>query len=246
MLKLPVYFISDNHFHFNVNNEEQKRRSCLFNLFKNIKSTGGTLVIGGDFFDYWFNYKYVIPYGYIDLLGELEKLNKSGIKIHYILGNHDYWDFGYFKNKFSAEVYDGNMNIKCSNNIIQVCHGDGLLKNDIGYRILKKIIRSKLFIFSFRNLHADWGCWLATKISNLSSSYNHIDDTNKQIRMEMVEYARTQWKVGINTVLLGHYHQTGIIEENGNRLIFLGDWIKHFTVTRFDENGWWQGRFDEV
>ena len=66
------------------------------------------------------------------------------------------------------------------------------------------------------------------------------------IRTELIEYARTQWKLGINSVLLGHYHQTGIIEEGGNYVIFMGDWLRHFTVTRLDENGWWQGNWEEI
>ena len=136
--------------------------------------------------------------------------------------------------------------INNGNTKIQVCHGDGLLKNDIGYRFMKKIIRSKLCIFLFRNFHADWGCWLARKISKTSEAYNHNDTKSKSIRKEMIEYAQTQWAAGFTTVLLGHYHQTGIVEENGKRLIFMGDWLRNFTVTRLDENGWWQGSWNEL
>ena len=69
-------------------------------VFDKIKITGGTLVIGGDFFDFWFNYQYVIPSGYVDLLEHLSRLHRSGISIHFVLGNHDYWDFGYFNKYF--------------------------------------------------------------------------------------------------------------------------------------------------
>ena len=157
MFKQPVYFISDNHFSLEINPFEKERRNRLYQVFKQIKSTGGTLVIGGDFFDFWFDYRHVLPEGYIDLLEQLNQLNRSGIDIHYVLGNHDYWDFGYFRKKFNAEVYDGNMEFEYDNSRIQICHGDGLLKNDIGYRFLKKVIRSRLCIFLFRNFHAAWG-----------------------------------------------------------------------------------------
>jgi len=246
MFKQPVYFISDNHFASETTPSEKERRNHLYQVFEKIKNTGGTLVIGGDFFDFWFNYKYVIPSGYEDLLDHLDDLNQSGITIHYVLGNHDYWDFGYFKKKFNALVYDQNLEINNGNAKIQVCHGDGLLKNDIGYRFMKKIIRSKLCIFLFRNFHADWGCWLARKISKTSEAYNHNDTKSKSIRKEMIEYAQTQWAAGFTTVLLGHYHQTGVVEENGKRLIFMGDWLRNFTVTRLDENGWWQGSWNEL
>ena len=105
MLKLPVYFVSDNHFKMDVDDSEKDRRSKLYHVFDKIKSTGGSLVIGGDYFDFWFHYRYVVPSGYVDLLEQLQQLNQSGVAIHFVLGNHDYWDFGYFKEKFSAEVY---------------------------------------------------------------------------------------------------------------------------------------------
>jgi len=246
MLKEPVYFISDNHFMLDIDSSEKERRERLYHVFEHIKSTGGSLVIGGDFFDFWFHYRYVIPAGYVDLLEGLDKLNQSGIDIHFVLGNHDYWDFGYFREKFNAEVYDGNIEFENDNARIQVCHGDGLLIKDTGYRIMKKIIRSRISISLFRNFHSDWGCWLAKQISKGSGYYHHHDNNSKAIRNEMIEYARNQWKVGFTTVLLGHYHQKGIIEENGNFLIFMGDWLRHFTVTRLDSNGWWQGSWNEL
>ena len=246
MFTQPVYFISDNHFTLNIDPPEKERRNRLFQFFEQIKSTGGTLVIGGDFFDFWFNYKNMIPAGYVDLMEHLDGINQAGISIHFVLGNHDYWDFGYFKQRFNATVYAENLEIKNDTSHIQVCHGDGLLKNDTGYRFMKKVIRSRFCIFLFRNFHADWGYWLAQKISKTSGAYHHHDAKSTSIRSEMIEYARTQWATGFTTVLLGHYHQTGIIEENGNFLIFMGDWLKHFTVTRLDADGWWQGSWNEL
>jgi len=246
MFKLPVYFISDNHFTLYIDPSEKERRNRLYQVFEKMKSTNGTLVIGGDFFDFWFNYKDIIPAGYEDLMEHLDELNQAGISIHFVLGNHDYWDFGYFQKKFNATVYEKNLEIKNATNYIQVCHGDGLLKNDYGYRFMKKIIRSRLCIILFRNFHAGCGYWLAQKISKTSGVYHHHDAKSKSIRNEMIAYARTQWEMGFTTVLLGHYHQTGIIEENGNFLIFMGDWLRHFTVTRLDKNGWWQGTWNEL
>ena len=246
MLKLPVYFVSDNHFKIDVDDSEKDRRSKLYHVFDKITSTGGSLVIGGDFFDFWFNYRYVVPSGYVDLLEQLHQLNQSGVAIHFVLGNHDYWDFGYFKEKFSAEVYSGNLDFNHNDSQIQVCHGDGILKNDYGYRFMKKIIRSSLCIQLFKLFHPDWGCGFAKKVSKTSGDYHHHDLKADAIRTELIEYGRSQWKLGFNTVLLGHYHQTGIVEEDGNSLIFMGDWLRHFTVTRLDNNGWWQGKWDEV
>jgi UDP-2,3-diacylglucosamine hydrolase len=188
----------------------------------------------------------VVPSGYVDLLEQLHQLNQSGVAIHFVLGNHDYWDFGYFKEKFSAEVYSGNLDFNQNDSQIKVCHGDGILKNDYGYRFMKNIIRSSLCIWLFKLFHPDWGYGLAKKISKASGDYHHHDLKADAIRTELIEYGRSQWKLGFNTILLGHYHQTGIVEEDGNSLILMGDWLRHFTVTRLDNNGWWQGKWDEV
>ena len=229
-----------------IDNSEKKRRDKLFHVFDKIKTTGGTLVIGGDFFDFWFNYQYVVPSGYVDLLEQLDILHQSGIAIHFVLGNHDYWDFGYFKEKFNAKVCGGDLNFTNNGQNIQVTHGDGLLKNDHGYRLMKRVIRSQLCIFLFSNFHPDWGYWLAKKVSRASGHYHHHDANSEAIRSEMIHYAKSQWQNGVNTVLIGHYHQIGIVEENGNSLIFMGDWLRHFTVTRLDDTGWWQGNWEEV
>ena len=103
-----------------IDNSEQERRDKLFHLFDKIKTTGGTLVIGGDFFDFWFNYQYVVPSGYVGLLEQLSRLHQSGISIHFVLGNHDYWDFGYFKKKFGAVVYPGNLEFHQNDSRIHV------------------------------------------------------------------------------------------------------------------------------
>ena len=79
-------------------------------MFEKIKADNGTLVIGGDFFDFWFDYGKKQPPGYDDILNQLDRLSANGVDIHYVLGNHDYWDFGYFQKKFN--VYSRE-NLKC-------------------------------------------------------------------------------------------------------------------------------------
>ena len=244
VIKLPIYFISDNHFSMENTQSEQIRRDKLFTLFEKIKQTKGTLIIGGDFFDFWFDYKNVVPKGYNSILFKLEELFKSGIKIHYILGNHDFWDFGSFTNKFGATVHKGDLESDVNGQKILVTHGDGLLKDDKAYRFMKLIIRSKVAIFLFKLFHPDWGCALAKKISKTSSNYHHHDEKSTQIRKEISTFAEKKWTQGYDTVLVGHYHQTKIDTCDTKKLIFMGDWLKHFTVTLLDENGWNQFKWN--
>ena len=143
----PYYIISDNHFSMDSNQSDHQRREKLFQVFDKIKVLNrGTLIIGGDFFDYWFEYKNEIPKGYDDLLEALNDLTNNNIEIHYILGNHDYWDFGYLKERTGINIYKNNLEFNYNNQKILITHGDGILKSDYGYRFMRTIIRSKLFI----------------------------------------------------------------------------------------------------
>ena len=110
-MKLPLYFISDTHIGMQINESEIKRRNRLYKLFDNIKLTGGTLIIGGDFFDFWFEFGKKAPKIYSDVFEELESLKQHGIDIHYVAGNHDYWNFGYFESTFLKSFYKDDFSI---------------------------------------------------------------------------------------------------------------------------------------
>ena len=127
-MKKPIYIISDNHFLLENNKEEIKRREKMFKLFNEIKKTGGSLIIGGDFFDFWLESFYGVPNYYDDILNMLSELNKYNIEIHYVAGNHDYWDFGFLSKRCSIIVHKGDLVFQSNNQKILVTHGDGLLK----------------------------------------------------------------------------------------------------------------------
>ena len=135
-MKKPIYIISDNHFLLEKNVIEEKRRQKLFKLFSKIKKSGGTLILGGDFFDFWVQSYYSIPNFYDDILDEISMLTKNKIEIHLVAGNHDYWDFGFFKKKFKAKFYKNDFEFKINGKSILVTHGDGVLARDKYYRVL--------------------------------------------------------------------------------------------------------------
>lgn len=243
-MQAPLYIISDNHFNSNNSNDEINRREKLFQVLNKIKEKGeGTLIIGGDFFDYWFEYDEVIPAGYESILKALKELHMSGIEIHYVLGNHDYWDFGYLQNHIGVIIHNSDLSIELNDKKILLTHGDGLLKNDYGYRFMKKIIRSKLFIKLFKLFPSKVTISLANRLSNTSHYYNHhpYDKHTKMIKKDITEFAQKKWKENFDMVLVGHYHQEGTITENSKSLTFLGDWLSKYTVTVIKDSKLWQG-----
>ena len=239
-MKKPIYIVSDNHFLLENNKEEIKRREKMFKLFNEIKKTGGSLIIGGDFFDFWLESFYGVPSYYDDILNMLSELNKYNIEIHYVAGNHDYWDFGFLSKRCSIIVHKGDLVFQSNNQKILVTHGDGLLRNDYLYRLMKNIIRSKIFIFLVRLIPSFIMSILAKQISGTKAKFNKSAYLPQDCKDELKQYAADQINNhNINTVLMGHYHQLGIDQINDDQFIYLGDWINQYTVTILKEDGTW-------
>ena len=240
-MKKPIYIISDNHFMLEKNNEEHIRRTKIFKLFSHIKKTGGTLIIGGDFFDFWLESFYGAINYYDDILSELEKLKLNNIEIHYVVGNHDYWDFGFITKKCDAIIHKSDFIFNINDKKILITHGDGLLKHDVLYRFMKKIIRSKLFIFCIRLIPSSIMTLIAKKISNTKSKFNKSQHLPEKCKQELEDYAMNKiTNNNIDTVLMGHYHQLGIKKINNGYFIHLGDWINQYTVTILTEEETWK------
>ena len=240
-MKQPLYIISDNHFLLENSLNEQKRRTKLFQLFNTIKETGGTLIIGGDFFDFWLEFYSGIPPYYQDILDALEQLYINNIEIHYVLGNHDYWNFGYFEKKFGCSVHKKDFLFSINNQKILITHGDGLLKHDYLYRLMKTIIRNKIMTSLLRLIPLKIGCSIAKKISKTHKKFGRDETLQEYYRTELKEFALKKIKdENIDVVLMGHYHQLGIENINNKYFIHLGDWINHYTVTSLNINGIWE------
>ena len=245
-MQAPFYIISDNHFMMTDSKEENDRRQKLFLIFDEIKKNGsGTLIIGGDFFDFWFETKKIIPQYYDDLIDQLSELNKHGITIHFLAGNHDYWDFGYLSNTAKINFHKEDLQFTFNNKNILITHGDGIVKSDRSYRFMKKIIRHKIFIRLFKLIPPSISFKLANRFSKSSSHYNHHDRYIQAIMNDVLEYAQQKWNNNIDIVMVGHYHQQKIINNNEHNLVFLGDWLTKFTVTKLDQSGIWQGDYKE-
>ncbi len=242
----PYYIVSDNHFMMMHNSSEEERRNRLFQVFDKIKSKGqGTLIIGGDFFDFWFETNNAVPKGYENIIEALENLSKAGIDIHYVAGNHDYWDFGYLTKNTNLNFHRDDLIFDYNDKKILVTHGDGLLKNDYGYRFMKKIIRHKIFIEFFKIFPESLSFKFANKMSKSSSEYNHNDKYIDTIKKDLLTFSKIKWNEGYDIILVGHYHQQEIIKHKNKKLIFLGDWLQKFTVTKIDQNDIWQGNWED-
>lgn len=233
-MKHPLYFISDIHLRLTISEIEKEKRRHLKNFINHVQEKNGSLFIVGDLFDFWFEYNYVIPKAYFDVLATLHEAKKNGLDIYYIPGNHDFWVKDFASETLFTQIYPDGFTLECQGKKFFITHGDGLLSRDRGYRIFKKIITSRFFIFLFHWVHPDLGYKFAHWFSRRSRHYEHPEEYNIAVISELTEYANNHFQDGIDYFITGHYHQTKEVDTDNGKLIVLGDWISYRSFGYFD------------
>ena len=233
-MKIPLYFISDVHLSLVGSSGEQIKRKKLKQFVHHIIEKNGTLVIVGDFFDFWFEYKHVIPKAYFDILAILNEAKLKGVKIHFIPGNHDFWIKGFLKDTFFDKVHPNGIEIEISGKHFLINHGDGILSWDRGYRLLRNILRNRIFISIYSWIHPDLGYTIAKMFSRNGDYNHHTYEYKQKVLEELKNYSNKAINNGIDYVIMGHYHQLKDITLEKGKLLILGDWIKHYSYGYFD------------
>ncbi|MBK6506429.1 MAG: UDP-2,3-diacylglucosamine diphosphatase [Ignavibacteria bacterium] len=219
------YFFSDVHLGLESDERERLKEKKLIDFLDEASKDASEIFIVGDLFDCWIEYKQVGPKGFYKLLTKISMLVESGIKINYIAGNHDFWKGNYFRNEFGIEICHEHIERVIEGKKFFIHHGDGFAYNDSGYRVLKKILRSKLSqkIYSF--IHPDIGIWLAKGTSETSRV--HTDEKDYSVKDGLRDSAFAKIDEGFDYVVMGHRHLPQIVKHNNGYYVNLGDWIKH-------------------
>lgn len=202
--------------------------------FLDIMANDATHVyIVGDLFDFWYEYKNVIPKKYFNFLYKFKLMTEGGVEMHYLAGNHDFYLGQFFDNYINIKTWPDEYEFSLNNKNFFIWHGDGLGRKDGGYRFLKKIMRSKVNQKIFRFLHPDYGVTFARWVSGSSRKYtsqlNHLRDES-----DYFEFAEKQFKRGVDYVLMGHRHNPLEHKVGNKKYINLGDWITCFSYAVFD------------
>ncbi|MDT8324173.1 MAG: UDP-2,3-diacylglucosamine diphosphatase [Bacteroidota bacterium] len=227
----PVYFISDVHLGVGDAEAEARKLTLLLALLTRIRESGGSLFIVGDLFDFWYEYRAVVPRGYHRLYTALEELASSGVRVTYLAGNHDFAIGTFFSEDLGITVLRDDVTFEAGNTRFYVYHGDGLAPKDGGYRALKRVLRSPIAQWGFRLLHPDLGFGLARRFSHTSRGYTSGRDYGEKDGMRME--ARRRFAQGTDIVVMGHRHVPRREEIDGGIYVNLGDWIHHFTYAVF-------------
>lgn len=234
-----IYFASDFHLGAPNHRASQEREQRILRWLAQIEQDAEAIFLVGDIFDFWFEYKTVVPKGAIRLLGKLAELHDKGIDIHFFVGNHDIWMFDYFPTELGITVHHQPLQIELKGKQFFIAHGDGLGPDDHGYKRLKKVFTNRFCQWLFRWLHPDIGMRLANFSSSTSRTAQtepeHFLGTDKEWLLLYSNYKLKQHPT-TNYFIFGHRHLPLDItlDNQSSRYINLGEWFNYNTYAVFD------------
>ena len=243
-----IYFASDQH--FGVPNLEQSRirEEKFIRWLDVIKKDAQVLFLMGDLFDFWHEWKYVVPKGYIRVLGKIAELKDSGIEIYFFVGNHDLWMKNYFEVELGIPVYFDKRYYEINNKKFLLAHGDGLGPGDKGYKRMKKVFTNPLAQWAFRWLHPDIAMRIANYMSQKNKLISGVEDQKflGEDKEFLIQYSKEKLKTeNIDYFVFGHRHLPLIFDlEKGAKYVNLGDWIVYFTYGVYDGESFEVNKFE--
>lgn len=235
-----IYFLSDFHLGAPDHDSSLEREKLIVKFLDEIKIDAREIFIVGDMFDFWYEYRTVVPKGYVRLLGKLAELSDEGIVLHFFVGNHDMWMGDYFEKELNIPVYYEPKDFERFGKKIKVGHGDGLGPGDHGYKRLKKIFRNPVCKWLFGILPPIMGVGLANYLSRRSRAQTGMSEETflGEDKEWLIIYCKEQQqKEKFDFFVFGHRHlPIDFRLHDGSRYINLGDWIRFYTYAVMDED----------
>lgn len=232
-----AYFASDTHLGLPPIHSSKERERLFVSWLDQIKSDAQVLFLLGDIFDFWYEYRKVIPKGFTRFLGKLCELSDNGIKIYFFTGNHDVWLFDYLPDEVGLNVIKHHETALINNQNFYLAHGDDLNPKDYGFRILKYCFANRYLQFLFSRIHPNlaftFGHWWS-KHSRYSKGIteNFLGEDKEH---QIVFAKKMLLKKHFQYFVFGHRHLPMDFKLNeSSRLINLGEWIHACTYGEFD------------
>jgi UDP-2,3-diacylglucosamine hydrolase len=232
-----IYFASDTHFGLPTYSASREREKLFVSWLDSVKNDAEEIYLLGDIFDFWFEYKKVIPRGFSRLIGKLSELSDAGIVIHLFKGNHDMWIFDYLPEETGIKLHSGIVVEQIKGKKFLFAHGDGLGFSSFGFKILKSLFSNPALQWMFARLHPNFALTIGHFWSNRSRFSKDIALPFKgEETEELILFAKEKLKQeSFDYFVFGHRHIPMDIRLNETcRLINLGDWLIHFTYAEFD------------
>lgn len=238
---MKTYFLSDLHLgapYFPDSHEAEKR---VVAFLDSIKNDADAIYLLGDVLDYWYEYRYVVPRGFVRFFGKLAELSDSGIKITWLIGNHDIWIFDYLPNELGIRVVDGTLTEKIHGKTVFMNHGDGVGKLPAGFRFIRSVFRNKICQRAFSAIHPRWTVPFAynwSRHSRKTGEGRGVPDTKLLAGLHNFAKEYHMDHPEVDFFMFGHVHVLSREEiDDGCEIIVLGEWIRTFSYAVLDENG---------
>lgn len=225
------YFVSDFHLGAPSSAESFLREKRIVNWMNSIQDNVDYLFFLGDVFDFWFEYKYVIPKGYYLFFSKIKEFREKGITIYFFSGNHDMWVKRYLTDEFQMQIFRQQQIFIINGKRCLVGHGDGLGKGDLSYKFIKWLFSAKFNVFLYGLLPSSWAFSLARFSSRKSRSLNSLEKKKSSIEKErnrLISYIdEVSQSLNIDYFFYGHWHQP--VEMNVSDAMYYntGDWLVH-------------------
>jgi UDP-2,3-diacylglucosamine hydrolase len=224
--------------HYGAAPESHERAFLLF--LDGVADRTSDLVINGDLFDFWFEYGSVLLRRHFDVLVRLRTLVDAGVRIRMVSGNHDFWGGSFLREEIGVELLEGPVRTTLGGRPSILAHGDGLGPGDLGYKVLKRVIRSPVARFGFRWLHPDLSAHLVRGVSRTESRHGGVPDEESLARAGVLR----AWATGtlashpeVELVALAHCHVPELTEvEPGRIYVNSGDWVQHCTWAEIERD----------
>lgn len=233
-----IYFISDFHLGAPDKTASLAREKKIVSFLNSIRQDTSELFILGDIFDFWFEYRKVVPKGYVRLLGKLAEMSDAGIKIRFFIGNHDMWVRDYFRQELNMDVFHHPTEFNFGGSRFLIGHGDGLGPGDHKYKLLKRIFRNPVAQWLFGILPPTIGIGLADFFSRRSRAKTGSADETflGEDREWLIAYCRgILKKEHYDYFIFGHRHlPIDFALNEKSRYMNLGDWLRHDSYAVFD------------
>lgn len=232
-----IYFASDFHLGLNTGTDPLEREKKVVNWLKSVKDSAREIYLLGDIFDFWWEYRLVVPKGYTRFLGTVSEITDSGVPVHFFTGNHDMWVGDYLSRECGMTIHTEPMSVSFDGRAFHLAHGEGLGTKDAAYKVLLAIFRNKVLRSMYSMLHPSVGVGIGLMWSLNSRLGKGLEqEFFGEDKEDLIRYAKSILeKEAVEFFVFGHRHlamKYNLREQS--ELVFLGDWIRHGSYAVWD------------
>ncbi len=235
-----VYFLSDAHLGSWAIDHGRMQERRLVRFLDSIKHKAAAVYLLGDMFDFWYEYRYVVPRGYTRFLGKVSELTDMGVEVHFFTGNHDIWAYDYLEKECGCIIHRRPLTTEIYDKVFLLAHGDGLGDPDRKFKFIRAVFHNRICQRLFSALHPRWGMWFGlswAKHSRLKRKDGQEPPYMGEKHEHLVLYTREYIKnhPDVDYFIFGHRHiELDLQMTKKARLMILGDWIQQFSYVVFD------------